>query len=46
LWKDYDELMYENVKIRPAETIPGMGWGIKKMMEGVNLTVIYCKALL
>jgi hypothetical protein len=36
--------MYENGKMRPFETIPGMGVRrIKRMMEGVNPTVIYCK---
>jgi hypothetical protein len=32
--------MYENGKIRPAETIPGMGEGIKKNDGGVNSTMI------
>jgi hypothetical protein len=36
--------MYENGKVRPIETIPGKGErGTKRMMEGVNLTKIYCK---
>jgi hypothetical protein len=37
--------MYVNRKIRPAETISGMGEEREKrrMMEGVNLTMIYCK---
>jgi hypothetical protein len=36
--------MYENGKIRPVETIPGMeGGGIKENDGGVNPTMIYCK---
>jgi hypothetical protein len=36
--------MYENGKIRPAETIPGMGReGIKDSNGQVNSTMIYCK---
>jgi hypothetical protein len=36
-------LMYENGKMRPVETIPGMGrGGIKENYGGVNSTVIYC----
>jgi hypothetical protein len=36
--------MYENGKIRPFETIPGMGQGgYRRMMEGVNLIMPYCK---
>jgi hypothetical protein len=36
--------MYANGKMRPAETIPGIGAvGIKGMMEGENSTIIYCK---
>jgi hypothetical protein len=36
--------MYVNGKMRPDETIPGMGGGgERRMMEGVNLTNIYCK---
>jgi hypothetical protein len=34
--------MYVNGKLRPVETIPGMERG-KRMMEGVNLTIIYFK---
>jgi hypothetical protein len=33
--------MYENGKIRPVETIPGMGEG--RLMERVNSSMIYCK---
>jgi hypothetical protein len=32
--------MYGNEKMRPVETIPGMGGGT---MEGVNSNMIYCK---
>jgi hypothetical protein len=32
--------MYVKGKMRPVETVPGM-WGVR--MEGVNLTMIYCK---
>jgi hypothetical protein len=36
--------MYENGKMRPVETIPGMGGGEqRRMMEGVNSTTIYSK---
>jgi hypothetical protein len=38
--------MYVNGKIRPVETIAGMGWGERRMVEGVNssmLYLIYCK---
>jgi hypothetical protein len=36
--------MCENGKIRPIQTIPGMGeGGQRRMMEGVNWTMIYCK---
>jgi hypothetical protein len=41
---EYYALMYENGKMRPAETVPRMGRrGIKKNGGGVNSTVIYCK---
>jgi hypothetical protein len=36
--------MHENGKMRPVETIPGIGGeGIKRMMEGVNSTMVNCK---
>jgi hypothetical protein len=36
--------MYVNGKMRPVETIPGMGRGKKRrMMKGVNSTMIYYK---
>jgi hypothetical protein len=36
--------MYVNGKMRYDEPIPGMGEGeIRRMMEGVNSTMIYCK---
>jgi hypothetical protein len=36
--------MYENRKIRPVETIPGMGGGgIKENDGGMNSTMIYFK---
>jgi hypothetical protein len=35
--------MHENGKMRPVETIPGMGGGIKENDGGVNSTMIYCK---
>jgi hypothetical protein len=31
------------MKMRPAETVPGMETGIKENGGGVNSTVIYCK---
>jgi hypothetical protein len=34
--------MYVNEKMRPLEMISVMG-GEKRMMEGVNSTMIYCK---
>jgi hypothetical protein len=37
-------IIYENGKMRPVETFLRRGeGGIKGMMEGVNLTKIYCK---
>jgi hypothetical protein len=33
--------MYENGKMRPVETIPGIGE--ERMKEAVNSTMIYCK---
>jgi hypothetical protein len=36
--------MYVNEKMRPADSIPGMGEkGNGGMVEGVKLTIIYCK---
>jgi hypothetical protein len=36
--------MYENGKMRPVETIPGMGGReLKENDGGVNSTMIYCK---
>jgi hypothetical protein len=36
--------MYESGKMRPVETIPGMGGGaIKENDGGVNSNMIYCK---
>jgi hypothetical protein len=40
---EYYALMYENGKMRPAETIPGMGEGIKENGRGGNSTMIHCK---
>jgi hypothetical protein len=41
---EYYALMYENRKMRPVETIPGMRRGAIKKNDGeVNLTKIYCK---
>jgi hypothetical protein len=40
---EYYALMYENGKMRPVETIPGMGEGIKENDGGVNLTTIHFK---
>jgi hypothetical protein len=40
---EYYALMNENGKMRPDETIPGMGEGIKENDGGVNLAMIYCK---
>jgi hypothetical protein len=43
--------MYVNEKMRPVETIPGMGGkkeGLRRMVEGVNssmIYLIYCKNL-
>jgi hypothetical protein len=36
--------MYVNGKMRPVETIPGMG-GSKRMIEGVNSTMIIIRTL-
>jgi hypothetical protein len=38
---EYYALMYENGKMRPVETVPGMG--IKENGGGEKSTVIYCK---
>jgi hypothetical protein len=35
--------MYEHGKMRPVESIPGVGGGYRRMMEGVNSTMIFCK---
>jgi hypothetical protein len=36
--------MYTNDKMRPVETIPGIGGGgQRRMMEGINSAVFYCK---
>jgi hypothetical protein len=44
MWWKYYVLKYENGKLRPVETIPGMGEGVlRRMIEGVNSTIIYCK---
>jgi hypothetical protein len=41
---EYYVHMYENGKMRPDETIPGMGGGaIKENDGGVNSTMIYYK---
>jgi hypothetical protein len=41
---EYYALVYENGKMRPAETIPEMGEeGIKENGGGVNSTMIHCK---
>jgi hypothetical protein len=37
--------MYESGKMRPAETIPGMGrWGVKENGGEMNSTMMYCKS--
>jgi hypothetical protein len=37
-------LRYENGKMRPVETITGMEeGGLRRMMEGKNSIMIYCK---
>jgi hypothetical protein len=33
--------MYVNGKVRPVETITGMGGGQRRMVEGVNSSMIY-----
>jgi hypothetical protein len=41
---EYYALVYENGKMRPAETVPGMGGeGIKENDGGVNSATMYCK---
>jgi hypothetical protein len=35
--------MYISGKMRPVETIWGMGGGIKENGRGVNSTMMYCK---
>jgi hypothetical protein len=40
----YNVLKCENGKMGPVETVPGKGArGERRMMEGVNLTMIYYK---
>jgi hypothetical protein len=42
-WCKYYVLMYENGKMRPVETIPGMGGGrIKENDGGGEFNMIYC----
>jgi hypothetical protein len=41
MWLKYYVLMHVNGKMRPVQTIPGMGG--RRMMEGVNSTIVYCK---
>jgi hypothetical protein len=41
MWWKYCKLIYENGKMRPVETILGMGERIKEKMEEVNLAMIY-----
>jgi hypothetical protein len=40
---EYYALMYENGKMRPVETIPGMGGEGLKENGGLNSTKIHCK---
>jgi hypothetical protein len=41
---DYYAHIYENGKMRPIETVPGMGGkGVKENDGGVNSTMIYFK---
>jgi hypothetical protein len=46
---EYYALMYESGKMRPAETLPGMGiwggegWRLKENDGGVNSSMIYYK---
>jgi hypothetical protein len=34
MWWKYCKLIYENGKMRPVETILGMGRGYRRIMEG------------
>jgi hypothetical protein len=44
IWWKYYVHMYTNGKMRPAETILGIGGGgWRRMTEGVNSTMTYCK---
>jgi hypothetical protein len=44
MWWEYYVLLNENGKMRLVETIPGMeDRGQRRMMEGVDSTMIYCK---
>jgi hypothetical protein len=40
---EYCALMNKNGKMSPAETIPGVGGGIKENDGGVNSTMRHCK---
>jgi hypothetical protein len=43
---EYYALMYEDGKMRPVETVPGMeGGGIKENYGGVNSILLYWKNL-
>jgi hypothetical protein len=44
MWYQYCIHMDVNGEVQPVETIPRMdGGGKRRMMEGVNSTMIYCK---
>jgi hypothetical protein len=40
---EYYALVYENGRMRPIETTPGMGRRIKESDGGVNSIMIYCQ---
>jgi hypothetical protein len=42
MWWEFCVHTYVNGKMRPVETIPGMGEE-RSFMEGVNSTITYCK---
>jgi hypothetical protein len=44
IWWIYHVLICENGKMRPVQTLPGMGGDeIKENDGGVNSTLIYCR---
>jgi hypothetical protein len=43
MWSKYCALIYENGKMRPVETVPGMGGEGVKENDGGSKFNLYCK---